>query len=645
MKKIITLIISLIILISAAYPVFAYSTAAGLSARIIFTSDLHSMIDSSEKLSGTDIVKYGGAARLAAAIKQESYGDYLYLDCGDFSMGSMYQTAFTSGAYELRMLGNMGCDITTLGNHEFDYGTKALADMLNAAMVSGDELPMIVAGNIAFPEEMNADQKALKEAFDAYGVGDYVIKRVGLTDIAVFGIMGNDASKNAANTGLVFEDYISAAKRIVAEIGDQADLIVCLSHSGIDTDYKKGEDARLMRQVPEIDLCISGHTHMVYTQPGGYVNDYIAACGGSGEYAGFMDLYSTPTLSWECEAYGLIPDKASSEEDAEIAEIAASYKEEINRNYFAAFGTESGDITAYADSNFMPVEAIGASYQEIPLGNLVADAYYASSAGSGVQADVAVAANNAIRASFTKGPVTVSDVFNVLPFGIGPDGSSGSPLIIANISGKDLKRLAEAYASFGKYSNDFRFSFSGLEFSFNDKRILLDRVTDISIIKPDGTKEAIDSKKTYTICCDQCTADMIGKIEEFSHFYKVELHDEVYTDSKAWQALAEYLSASDTESANMPHIPEAYFDVQGRIIQYSSGGLAILKNPGPSTFIAIFAVPAFIAIALILFYTVKRLIEDYRITRNKKLADQKAAKRKNYDHHGKKHEKRRKKSK
>lgn len=53
--------------------------------------------------------------------KKKENPDTLILDGGDFSMGTLIQTVYTTEAAELRMLGYLGCDVTTFGNHEFDY--------------------------------------------------------------------------------------------------------------------------------------------------------------------------------------------------------------------------------------------------------------------------------------------------------------------------------------------------------------------------------------------------------------------------------------------------------------------------------------------------------------------------------------------
>lgn len=102
---------------------------------VIFSHDIHSHLDSfrtSFKGKETDI---GGMARMMTFIKKEKeeYPDTLLIDGGDFSMGTVYQMLYDTQAPELRMLGYLGYDATTLGNHEFDYRSQGLADMLKSA--------------------------------------------------------------------------------------------------------------------------------------------------------------------------------------------------------------------------------------------------------------------------------------------------------------------------------------------------------------------------------------------------------------------------------------------------------------------------------------------------------------------------------
>ena len=91
------------------------------------------------------------------------------LDAGDFSMGTLVQTVYETEAAELRMLGHLGVDVTTLGNHEFDYKAKGISSMLNAAVDSGDVLPQILLCNMDWvtmdAQGLTEDQKLIMDAF------------------------------------------------------------------------------------------------------------------------------------------------------------------------------------------------------------------------------------------------------------------------------------------------------------------------------------------------------------------------------------------------------------------------------------------------------------------------------------------------
>ncbi len=124
---------------------------------IIFTHDTHSHLDSFTTVVDGAGTETGGFARIQTVIdeKKAQNPDTLVLDGGDFSMGTLVQTVFEEEAAELRMLGSIGCDVTTLGNHEYDYRSEGLSNMLKSAAESGDELPALVV--------CNADWEAMEE--------------------------------------------------------------------------------------------------------------------------------------------------------------------------------------------------------------------------------------------------------------------------------------------------------------------------------------------------------------------------------------------------------------------------------------------------------------------------------------------------
>ncbi len=138
-----------------------FADALTTEVTILFTHDLHSHFLPAVDEHG---MEYGGYARLKTVIDQQKNQNpnAILVDSGDFSMGSLFQTAYTTSALELRMMGQLGYDATTFGNHEFDYLPSGLISMLNAAVDSGDPLPTLVNANYLppLPGEVGYDETA-----------------------------------------------------------------------------------------------------------------------------------------------------------------------------------------------------------------------------------------------------------------------------------------------------------------------------------------------------------------------------------------------------------------------------------------------------------------------------------------------------
>ena len=105
MKKRFFCLLLVVCLIMSIFPVSADVAEEGIT--VLFTHDLHSRFLPVVDSDGTS---YGGYARLATLInaQRERYPDALLVDGGDFSMGSLFQTAYPTSAIELRMMGKMG---------------------------------------------------------------------------------------------------------------------------------------------------------------------------------------------------------------------------------------------------------------------------------------------------------------------------------------------------------------------------------------------------------------------------------------------------------------------------------------------------------------------------------------------------------
>ena len=175
-RTVFALLLSAVLLLSGSAATALAAEAPG-ELTILFTHDTHDHFLPADNEAGGE---YGGYVRLAALLKEERQAaeaegrTAVILDGGDFSMGSLFQTIYATDAPELRALGAMGYDVTTLGNHEFDYRQQGLSDMLNAARESGDPLPAIVQANYSTPLDQSAGA-ALVAALEDYPVTDYTV--------------------------------------------------------------------------------------------------------------------------------------------------------------------------------------------------------------------------------------------------------------------------------------------------------------------------------------------------------------------------------------------------------------------------------------------------------------------------------------
>ncbi len=557
---------------------------------------MHSYIDTNTyELDGKQY-EVGGFAKIMTILDEiRAENNTLVIDSGDFSMGTLYQTVFSEHAIELRMLGYMGYDATTLGNHEFDYGSQGLAQMLESALASGDRLPALLATNIDFQNSKGEDAKLLQAAMMDYGVEDYIILDKEDVKIAIFGLLGDDADKSAPNSGLSFTDIVTQAKSTVSEIKakEDPDIIICLSHSGTWDDPKNSEDDILAKEVPDIDLIISGHTHSTLTEPIAHDQTYIVSCGEYGQNLGRIDLVQKPNGRWEVEDYQLIAVDETIEADADTLTLINQYREYINE-FLSGYGFQSYDqVIAYSPYTFTGLREMYINHTDQAIGNLISDALkYSTEIAEGdkyVPIDVSVVPVGIIRAYFNEGPITISDIYEVMSLGIGPDGIPGYPLASVYLSGKELRTLAEIDSSITPLFESAQLYFSGLSYTFNPNRIIFNRATDVKLIGEDGEFIEIDDNKLYRVVADLYSAQMLGEVTGMSkgilslELKDVEgkiveeindliLYDTAGMEIKEWYALASYMQSFD-KIDGVPTIPARYAEAQNRKVRDESNNI------------------------------------------------------------------------
>ena len=570
-----------------------------------------------------------GYARLKYVIdaQKSKDPDALLVDGGDFSMGTLFQTIYETEAAEIRLMGAMGYDVTTFGNHEFDYRAKGIANMLHAAVDSGEMLPQIVEANYK-PAPDNEDRQMVLDAMERYGVQEYTVITRGGINFAVFGINGIDSHACAPMSGMELEDPVEAAKRVVQEIEDsvpQPRVVICLSHSGTDEDQKKSEDEQLAAKVDGIDVIISGHTHTTLHEPIIVDDTYIVSCGEYGKYLGVLRL-QMPLQEHGGYDYELIPINETVEKDKTIASSIDHYKNAVKDNYLMQFGElEFDQVLAENPYSFSDISV----HREAALGNLIADSYrWAAEQAEpdGVPVDFALTANGVIRESLPQGDITVEQVFNMLSLGIGADGIPGYPLVSVWITGKDLKNAFEVDASVTAIMPAAQLHFTGMTYTANTNRLIFNKVIDCGQIMPDGSVVPIEEGKLYRVVTGLYCGQMLGSVNgksfgilnitprdaqgnEITDLEQFIIHDKDGREVKEWYALASYLQSLRT-------IPSEYAAEQGRKVLHDHFNVVeLLKSPNWLTLIVYLLSAIVLAVLVILIYKIRKKIKQKRMAR------------------------------
>jgi len=580
----------------------AFQTLAGQRLTILHTNDLHSKLwgfgpeADYTPLTVNDDQTVGGFARMAAVISEyrnKQAESLLVLSVGDFLMGSIFHTAEAKTGFQLPLMKKMGYDLVSLGNHEFDFGPQELAKILSKS--AEKPIPGLILSNISFDSTQTKDD-SLEALFKSGVVKPYqILVRNGLK-IGCFALIGDDAASVApAVKPAKFTDRILTAKyftRLLKE-EEKVDLVICLSHSGVKFDPKKGwqgEDVELAQQVPGIDVIISGHTHTSLVKPLIINNIPIVQAGSFGRCAGKLEIEKTrdgvKVLSGE-----LIPIDDQIAGDPIIQRLIEDQQKLIGSALFSPYGfnvdkpvMETSFNVRFNQENDLETST---------LGPFLADAlYYYARQIDTKPTDVALVTAgltwDEILAGKT-GKQLPSDLFRVLPLGMGVnDGSFGYSMSKIYVTGRELKNILDVMLLAKKMSSDYYGYWSGVRYKINPLRLPLDRVYQIELgNEKDGYRKIHlnkDKSKLYGIVSNAYVMEFFGIIKSMTKGilkvvpkfadgtvipdFKLALIDRDpnltgVQEAKEWVALLTYASKlPDLNGNGIPDMPEKYREVQ-----------------------------------------------------------------------------------
>lgn len=273
-SRILSVILAICMVVSLMPAVMAVETDDTVEILLLDTSDIHGQLYATNYTN--DYSQSGtysqGLTRVATYIKEmrAQYENFYLADTGDTIQGTplTYYFAFEEDTMPdptVKAMRTLGYDMWVLGNHEFNYGMDILTEQVDYAIADATEgetpITMSMANYLA--AETNSDDS--KDWATWRGFEPYVIKEYDGVKVAIMGI-GNPGVPQwdvPANwEGIYFANPVETYDHYEEEMKEKADLIVLMSHSGIDIE---GDGTGYIRQLIQthdsIDLVFSGHEH------------------------------------------------------------------------------------------------------------------------------------------------------------------------------------------------------------------------------------------------------------------------------------------------------------------------------------------------------------------------------------------------
>jgi 5'-nucleotidase/UDP-sugar diphosphatase len=359
---------------------------------ILHTNDIHGSFlpQRAEWIESHPLI--GGFGPLSGALKQEQSANpsNLLLDAGDFMTGNPITTIRVHGAIGGAMLDFfelLHYQAMTIGNHEFDDGVDNAVDLVKASKVP------IICANLWLvnpPTANNASETTTLltgEGWKIFEVNGVRVGVIGLTLERMNNMLSKTTMKRIRVTPLAEE-----VQKVVSEIDPKTDLIVLLTHEGVD------DDKDLAKHISGVDVIVGGHSHTVIDTPLVVNNVIIVQAGAQCRYLGELKLKVENDQVVQ-HSGRLIPLWADSlTPTLETQAMVTKYQEMLDKEFGKVLDTLDQDWKV-------------SGRQESEVGDWLCDRLREYGHG-----DFAVINSGGIRKPLLKGPVTKMDIEEMLPF-------------------------------------------------------------------------------------------------------------------------------------------------------------------------------------------------------------------------------------
>ena len=358
---------------------------------ILYTSDVHCGID--ENI---------GYDSLSAYKKQLEKDNYVTLmDTGDNISGD-FIGAVSKGEYIIDLMNEVGYDSMTLGNHEFDYGMDILSQRVE--QFKGD----VLSCNFKYIGKKENKFNKVKP----YKIISYGKKKVGFVGVTTpFTIVDSTPSYFQEDNEFAYsftgdnaeEFYACVQANIDACYKQKANYVVVLAHLGEGDEYIPYSSIDLINNTKGVTAIFDGHSHKTFSHD---VKDKegnsvpLLAPGYQMSEVGQLTIKKDKTIATK------LIDKIE-EKDPHISEYITNINNKVDELANKVVATSDLALSIKGPEGTRMIRT-----REMPIGNLVADAYRIMS-----EAQIGFTNGGGIREDLKEGEITFSDIKAVHPFG------------------------------------------------------------------------------------------------------------------------------------------------------------------------------------------------------------------------------------
>ena len=370
----------------------------------------------------------GGLARLSGYVNKVSReeNNVIYVNAGDMFRGSIIDSEYL-GMSTIDLVNQLDPDVTTVGNHEVDYGIAHLLFLEKCATFPIINANLFVTLNNArlFKPYMNVEIDGMRILFIGILTDEVLASTKSEKVIGSF----IDVEEAAREVGVICDNYRTK----------NTDMTILVTHIGIEKDR---ELAAKIDPAYGVDMIIGGHSHTFMDAPE-VINGIpiIQAGTGTGIIGRWDIVYDTwrnriTDMKWQC----IEVNEDLCENDAVMEELISHYRSETDRKYKRI-------VTRFARKLTHPSRT-----EETELGNLYADLLQDESSF-----DIMMMGSGAIRKKELGPIVEYQDMLENTPF--------DDVVHMVRVSGEQFRRMIthvfrdeawEGHTEFYQYSKGVR---------------------------------------------------------------------------------------------------------------------------------------------------------------------------------------------